>query len=168
MLDVKSTNKGMLVPRVTTAQRDAIATPAHGLLVFDTEVNSFFFHDGNLWINLSAPPQGGESGIWTKNESLIYSANSKNKVGIGTTTPLSKLEVVGDNTIGVDDPLFEVKNTEGTTVFAVYPEGVRVYLPEAQKRGSNKGGFAVEFEANKREVTPTTPIFHTVWLQYNC
>ena len=36
MLDVKSTSKGMLVPRMTKSQRDAISTPAAGLLVFNT------------------------------------------------------------------------------------------------------------------------------------
>ncbi|MCD4697687.1 MAG: hypothetical protein K8S16_15795, partial [Bacteroidales bacterium] len=36
MLDVMSTDKGMLVPRVTTSQRLLIASPAIGLLVYDT------------------------------------------------------------------------------------------------------------------------------------
>ncbi|MGZ4080526.1 MAG: hypothetical protein ACXVOH_03565 [Bacteroidia bacterium] len=34
MLDVSSTTKGMLVPRMTTTQRDAISTPATGLLIY--------------------------------------------------------------------------------------------------------------------------------------
>jgi len=44
VLDVYSTSKGMLVPRLTTAQRLAIAAPANGLLVFDTDVNCFMFY----------------------------------------------------------------------------------------------------------------------------
>ena len=43
MLDVQSTEKGMLVPRMTTAQRPAIASPANGLLVFDNDTGSFWF-----------------------------------------------------------------------------------------------------------------------------
>ena len=39
MLDVKSTTKGMLVPRMTTTQRDAITTPATGLMVYNTTTN---------------------------------------------------------------------------------------------------------------------------------
>ncbi len=54
MLDVKSTAKGMLVPRMTTVQRDAIATPATGLLVFVTDTNSFWYYNGTAWIDLLA------------------------------------------------------------------------------------------------------------------
>ncbi|MBK6966757.1 MAG: hypothetical protein IPH20_23375 [Bacteroidales bacterium] len=39
MLDVKSTTKGALVPRMTIAQRDAIVNPAKGLLIFCTDNN---------------------------------------------------------------------------------------------------------------------------------
>lgn len=49
MLDVQSTDKGMLVPRMTTAQRTAIANPAKGLLVFDTNTNTFWFYNGSAW-----------------------------------------------------------------------------------------------------------------------
>src|SRR5688572_14648067 len=49
LLDVKSTSKGMLVPRMATANRNAIGTPATGLLVYDTDVKSFFFFDGTAW-----------------------------------------------------------------------------------------------------------------------
>ena len=40
-LDVSATDKGMLVPRMTSAQRTAIASPATGLLVFDTVTGGF-------------------------------------------------------------------------------------------------------------------------------
>lgn len=49
MLDVSSTNSGMLVPRMTTAQRNAIAAPATGLLVYDTTVPGFWYFDGVIW-----------------------------------------------------------------------------------------------------------------------
>ena len=45
MLDVSSTDKGMLIPRMTTAQRTAIANPADGLLVFDTNTDSFWYYN---------------------------------------------------------------------------------------------------------------------------
>jgi hypothetical protein len=44
MLDVQSTSQGVLVPRMTTAQRLAITTPANGLLVYDTNFDCFFYY----------------------------------------------------------------------------------------------------------------------------
>ncbi|MFK7936716.1 MAG: hypothetical protein AB8G22_24595 [Saprospiraceae bacterium] len=52
MLDIKSTDKGILIPRMTTAQRGMIASPATGLLVFDTDTGSFWFYNASLWIDL--------------------------------------------------------------------------------------------------------------------
>jgi hypothetical protein len=52
MLDIQSVTRGMLVPRMTTAERTGIASPATGLLVFDTDTNSFWFHNGTQWEQL--------------------------------------------------------------------------------------------------------------------
>ena len=67
VLDVKSTTKGVLVPRMNSVQRGAITTPAAGLLVYDTDTNSFWFYNGSAWSNLSASGSvgwalGGNSG----------------------------------------------------------------------------------------------------------
>jgi hypothetical protein len=51
MLDVQSTTKGVLVPRLTTTQRTDIINPANGLLVFDSSTESFWFYSGS-WIEL--------------------------------------------------------------------------------------------------------------------
>jgi hypothetical protein len=64
LLDVKSTSKGMLVPRMTTAQRTTIASPATGLLVYDTDANSFWFYNGNAWTNLTGTSGGGSGVNW--------------------------------------------------------------------------------------------------------
>lgn len=52
MFDVKSTSKGLLVPRMTKTQRSAIASPAVGLLVFQTGPDSIGFHyySGGQWL----------------------------------------------------------------------------------------------------------------------
>lgn len=43
MVDITSTTKGMLAPRMTTIQRNAITSPADGLLVYDTDLKSFYY-----------------------------------------------------------------------------------------------------------------------------
>lgn len=45
MLDITSTTQGLLTPRMTTAQRTAIVSPANGLLVYDTILASFYYYD---------------------------------------------------------------------------------------------------------------------------
>ena len=54
LLDVKSTTKGMLVPRMTSVQRTAITTPAPGLLVFDLDTHSFWYYGGTAWMNMAS------------------------------------------------------------------------------------------------------------------
>ncbi len=49
MLDVASVNTGFLTPRMTSAQRIAIAAPATGLLVYDTTLSAFLYFDGTIW-----------------------------------------------------------------------------------------------------------------------
>lgn len=51
-LDISSTTSGLLIPRMTTAQRTAIATPETGLLVFDNSTISFWFYNGTVWREL--------------------------------------------------------------------------------------------------------------------
>ncbi len=54
ILDVKSTTRGMLVPRMTKAQRDAISSPATGLMIYQTDdVSGFYFYSGSGWVLFS-------------------------------------------------------------------------------------------------------------------
>jgi len=76
---------------------------------------------------------------WLKDGDTIY---FNGNIGIGTTSPDSRLEIVGDGTETSEDALFEVKRNDGQTVFAVYPEGVRIYVDDSGVKGT-KGGFAV-------------------------
>jgi hypothetical protein len=48
-----STTQGALVPRMTETQRDAIAAPATGLLVYNTDTDAFNYYDGSNWVGLS-------------------------------------------------------------------------------------------------------------------
>ena len=56
MLDITSTSKGLLVPRMTTAQRNAITTPSNSLLVYDTTLKSFYYYDSTTssWVSINS------------------------------------------------------------------------------------------------------------------
>jgi len=60
VLDIQSLDKGILVPRMTSAQRDAISNPADGLLVFVIDTNNFWYFNGTTWVTFSglAGPAG--------------------------------------------------------------------------------------------------------------
>ena len=51
-LQADSTTRGFLPPRMTTTQKNAIASPAAGLQIFDTTLNRPCFYDGTTWITL--------------------------------------------------------------------------------------------------------------------
>ncbi|MDB5201337.1 MAG: hypothetical protein JWQ27_746 [Ferruginibacter sp.] len=54
LLDIKSTTKGLLPPRMNSTQRMNIATPAAGLFVYDTDTNTYWFYNGTGWTNLAS------------------------------------------------------------------------------------------------------------------
>jgi hypothetical protein len=142
VLEVYSTTKGMLVPRVTTVQRNAIVSPATGLMVFDTDKNCFYFYTGIItgWTHMSSG--GNTNDIWGRTGSNVYLNTITDNVGIGTNTPNSKLEVKQPSAGAAGDTLFQVKDNLGNTVFAVFPEGVRVFIDDLSPKGS-VAGFAV-------------------------
>ena len=88
MLDVQSTEKGMLVPRMNTTQRTGIANPASGLLVYDTDTYSFWYHFGNGWLELKS----GEE-LWSRSGNSTNLENSIDNVGLGTVVPEEKLHI---------------------------------------------------------------------------
>jgi len=80
ILDVQSSEKGILIPRMKTSQRVAISTPSIGLLVFDTDTKSFWFYNDTEWVDVSAVAPDAD---WLDDTNGIY--NDMDNVAIGTT-----------------------------------------------------------------------------------
>ena len=53
ILDVQSSDKGVLVPRMSSAMRTSISSPATGLLVYDLSTESFWFRTASEWVELT-------------------------------------------------------------------------------------------------------------------
>lgn len=112
MLDVSSTNTGMLVPRMTQAQRNLIASPATGLLIYQTDnTPGFYYYNGSAWAAVS----GGSS-----------SASGLSAFGYGyQLATIADATVVGgaDIPFSNNGPLSGVTHTVGTTTFTVQSSG---------------------------------------------
>jgi hypothetical protein len=106
MLDVTSANSGLLVPRMP--DHNVIASPANGLLVFNTTLNKFVYRSGAQWVVLDA-----------------WSFNNGN-VGIGNVTaPTNRLEVQG-NTLVNGNLTANNLNTTGTVTAGALTVGGNV------------------------------------------
>jgi hypothetical protein len=66
MLDIKSTNKGFLIPRMTSSQRMAIINPSNGLMVYQTDdVSGLYYYNGTIWQHMSESTSNHYSGeLW--------------------------------------------------------------------------------------------------------
>lgn len=114
-LEINSTNKGLLVPRMTQAQKNAITTPANGLMIYQTDgISGFYYYNGSIWLNIGASsgwnltgnsgttPASNKIGtsdnqdlslVTNNSEAMRITSNGNN--GIGTNTPSTKLHIVG-------------------------------------------------------------------------
>lgn len=88
VLDIQSSSKGMLIPRMTTTQRTAIAAPATGLLVFDNTTGTFWFRNNASWTELVDTT----SMVWKKNGNHAYTGVAGN-IGVGTSNPAYDIHI---------------------------------------------------------------------------
>lgn len=114
MLDLTSTFSGILIPRMTSAQKTAIVAPATGLLIYQTDVTTgFWYFDGSIWRTFSSTGWSltGDSGTnpttnflgTTDNQDFVIATNNLERirfqtdgdVGIGQITPTTKLHITG-------------------------------------------------------------------------
>jgi len=85
-LDVESTTGGILIPRMTQVQRDAIASPSNGLMIYQTNaVQGFYYFNGNQWVSIANSSTGTEGffsstsiAADTYNENISISADLTN------------------------------------------------------------------------------------------
>ena len=103
--EVYSTERGFLPPRMTSAQRDSIATPATGLLIFQTNNTAgYYYYNGTAWVNLGAMGAAGTNGTnglnaLIKTTTEVAGANCAN----GGTKIETGLDVNGNGVLEVGE-----------------------------------------------------------------
>lgn len=130
LLELSSTTKGFLPPRMTEAQRDAIASPATGLVVYNTDTNALNYYDGSAWTAVGSG--GGASGPFSisatysgalpANQTLTNTCDFAGTANI--TVPASGLYFVRGLAYGYKysgnlvDLVVSLKDGSNTTVFS--------------------------------------------------
>lgn len=92
MLDVKSSTKGILIPRMTRSERDAIGSPSNGLMIYQTDYTAGFYYNSGT----SAVPQWklvGDGACFWKQEDDKRIFYNYGMVGVGSVYPTSKLNI---------------------------------------------------------------------------
>ena len=97
IVEMQSTTQGMLIPRVTTAQRLAIGSPANSLMVYDADLNCFYFYSTPLaqWVSMCTLGVTGATG----------SAGVAGPAGVaGVTGNIGSTGAVGATGVGLAGP----------------------------------------------------------------
>ena len=172
VLDMVSTTQGVLIPRMTTAQRTAIGTPAIGLQVYDTDTKSIWSYNGADWVNGTGGPGKFIDGATTD----IAFYDGRVGIGLNNFSTAHKLWVEGVKT---DDAINTasrvVAKYEGTGVStATYAEGHTVenagtgfidFAAASYNQIVNEqGGSIVTSESTRSELVNKTG--NTVFLAY--
>ena len=76
MLDITSTDKGLLIPRMTSIEREAIANPASGLMVYDNSTHTYWYFD-STWKEIT--------------QNLLSDADGDTKIEVEKTTDEDKI-----------------------------------------------------------------------------
>jgi len=125
--DIQTTQYGLMSIVVGTGTPGGGSAPSFSEIDWNAEPLYL-----KTWIDIgSGMTEMGTTQIWA----VPYSLVAKDVEG-----PIEKLGIKGTTT-ELDEALFEVKNNTGQTVFAVYNEGVRIYVDDGEK--GVKGGFSI-------------------------
>ena len=100
ILELESTTKALLLPRLNSTQIQAMQNVPAGMLVYNSTDNVLYIRTNSGWATLSqAANTASVTNPWSTTGTDIYSTNT-GKVGIGTNTPFSQLANTSINTIG--------------------------------------------------------------------
>jgi hypothetical protein len=108
-LHISSTSKGLIIPRMTTAEKLLIAAPADGLMVYDSDIKNFWYYDNAAatWKELNSlnvlPVGTTDNTLRHDGSSWVtdaYLTNTGIRVGIGIVSPTEGLHIDSSVKIG--------------------------------------------------------------------
>ncbi|MGY0391593.1 hypothetical protein ACW5R3_03390 [Bizionia sp. KMM 8389] len=128
MLDVQSTTKGMLTPRMTSTQRLAIANPVDGLTVYDTTESAFYYYKVDSWSKLDSKMRNNYKLIKSASDlsaelafggGTVYKLDTNTLYEINGTVSLSNsIDLNNAYMIGIDTNEDKLVKTGGGDLFS--------------------------------------------------
>ncbi len=153
--DIYSVTKGMLPPRMTTTQRDAIVDPAEGLQIYNvtTHVDNFF--NGSSWIAISAASLAGSDTQIQFNNSGSFGASAD------LTWNATYLQVGSTATLQLFDNALQINASDGDGGSSIFLQSTDTLTTYGQILGATTG---VKIEALVGALTLTTSNSTKAWV----
>lgn len=109
VLELESTTKGFILPRMTAVQRNAISSPAQGMMVYDTDATCTFVYRGTAWYSLCSVSDLTASNGVTRTANDFKLGGALTSGTTITTSGTNNLTIAGS---GTNNPLV-VTNLQG-------------------------------------------------------
>jgi hypothetical protein len=165
-LDVSSTTKGVLIPRMTAAQKLAISSPSNGLLIFQTDAPAgFYYYNGSAWISISNPGTTTRFLPHSNNFAHFAGLQSLSSLALGSYVAMNNSDLVIDVPSGYSSNKVVIKwDTWGDVATSGAANGSLRYLIKQTGTSSNTynsvamNGWATSGTSGTRFATPVTYI----------
>jgi len=162
-LDVSDTQRGILIPRLTTQERNAITSPARSLLIYNTDCDEYqYYIPGTGWVSILTNVTGGGSGSGTLTAfpaTGISASGFTAHWSLVTGATGYEVRVYQDciSSTVVATAAFPAGSTSGSVSVSMPCGQVRCYEVRATVSGTGCGGTASLLISNRVPVGRTPP-----------
>ncbi|MCB0501525.1 MAG: tail fiber domain-containing protein, partial [Bacteroidetes bacterium] len=156
ILHIHSTDRGIFIPRMTTAQRDANITPLinttdEGLLLYNFDDSAFNYWDGTQWIVFPSLLSGNDDDWYealtvTSPNAIGDNIYTNGNVGIGTNDPQYSLDIFGDLRVEGGGAGHNIYGGAVGSIFIRTNSGLAIDLEED---GGSSGYFRIRNNADQ-------------------